>query len=94
MSEYCENCKFLMDERDRWRGEAEARTRHNERLHHKIDRLRASNAELLAALEGVANNRFSIDVPEDERADHNYAQGWDALISHARAAIANARKES
>ena len=55
------------------------------------DRLKAVNADLLAVLECVANNRLSKDMPDDERADHDYAQGWDALVLTARAAIARAK---
>ena len=52
------------------------------------NQLRAVNAELLAALEGIANNRLSTAMPEDERVYHSYAQGWDVLVITARAALA------
>ena len=58
------------------------------------DRLRADKAELVAALEGIANNRLSTDVPEDERADHDYAQGWDTAVTIARAATAKPKGEA
>ena len=58
-------------------------------LHYsEVKHLRAINIELLAALEGIANNRLSTAMPEDERVYHSYAQGWDALVTTARAAIA------
>lgn len=48
-------------------------------------------AELLAELENIANNRLSVDMPPEEKPEHDYAQGWDALVMIARAAIAKAR---
>ena len=54
-------------------------------------RLIAAAPELLEALESIANNRLSVDVPNDEIDKHDYAQGWDELVKIARAAIAKAK---
>ena len=68
------------------------KTTAHERLVTERDRLRSLNVELLAALEAIANNRFSADVPDDELDEHNYAQGWDELVKIARAAIDKAKE--
>ena len=52
----------------------------------------AERDRLKAVLESIANNRLSIDVPPEEKPDHDYAQGWDALVTAARAAIAKAKE--
>ena len=54
--------------------------------------LKAERDRLKAVLESIANNRLSIDVPPEEKPDHDYAQGWDALVTAAREATTEAKK--
>ena len=76
------------DEIDRLRADVEAWSMRYDTARIEMTRLRAINADLLVALECVANNRLSTDVPKDEVSEHDYAQGWDAMVMLAKAAIA------
>ena len=48
----------------------------------------AERDRLKAVLESIANNRLSKDMPTEEKPEHDYAQGWDALVTAARAVLA------